>query len=326
MWLEQLVQLVGLDIFAVGLLVVFGAYIIHAITPPPDRGLFSPLREAAKKFHDQLAEQPAKRAAVDAGILLVAALGGTILNLVADRILDSDFVRIARVPVPVIETKNGDIETTWLPEWDPEDGIKLRAFMDVRKILIMRGHTDEDKPKYVVGSSDSNVDQVATGRPKAPKSVGDEAPQIAAGIAGTAGTEKTIVFEDNHCSEFPGLGHAYKDSERQAKEVFQRAYLVTLGMSDQKDRGGKIATMLAREELFVKLFRVSLAVTVIVALVALMKSYRTRAGLFTTIAFVLFSLTWTLAYDAFRPAGILTGGALPSSRQLILLALPLMAV
>lgn len=151
-----LIELIGFDIFLIGLLTILSCYVglsLWTLDKASDcsrafetgwndyksylQGCIDPSVEC-----DGLAP-PARPARISQliGMLLMAALLGMVINLVGDRLLDTDsFVKNIPVPFVLSEKKN---ESTTVSEyklslgyWQPEDAIKVEALKSVKNLPL----------------------------------------------------------------------------------------------------------------------------------------------------------------------------------------------
>jgi hypothetical protein len=266
-----LVELIGFDIIFLGLLTLLTCYIARTLwRVSRSSECLVAFRKGWEQYCDYLegcvqrhkgeegpgkAEQTEKdkadetdastkrpaRATQLIGMLLMASVLGMVINIVGDRLLDSDvFVRT----IPFIwsdvrenkETKKE--ERRWWPcvTWHPEDAIKYDALKAVSNLYNDQKDTFQANHKITKAECD-NWDE---------------------GSEGESGKEAAI----------------YQKGESHAKELFQRAYAWTLSSNNTS-----VQAALRYEYLVIKVLRTLFASSIILLLVAIFGPWRRAAVL-----------------------------------------------
>jgi hypothetical protein len=177
-----LVEFIGFDIIFLGLLTILVCYVLRALwLSPAPFDLFSAAEQGWTDYRNYLqgcfdpaddcepggaARSRTSRTAQLVGMLLMAALLGMVVNVMGDRMLDSDLI-VRNIPVPPVWYDDDDWHTWSLTKynflhparvpsfWMPEDAIKTDALKSVGKLYtsegiknVIKNHlTDEDSAK-----------------------------------------------------------------------------------------------------------------------------------------------------------------------------------
>jgi hypothetical protein len=245
------IELVGYDIIFLGLMTLLTCYVgwelWHAPSASKSLTAFGDGWEKYKSYLQGCLEKPEDcattvnstprppRAAQLIGMLLMASVLGMVINIIGDRMLDSDLI-VRNIPFVWPEyNKNGGIGFEYWPSetWHPEDAIKYDALKSVGNL-----YTNPRKNEFQ-----------AWHKTKDPQDAKCKDPGV------------------SDCREWNTKG--YEEKEDYAKELFQRAYASVLS-SDNKP----IQSVLRYEYLAIKVLRTLFASSIILLLIAVFGPWR----------------------------------------------------
>ncbi len=131
-----LFEQVGFDVVFVGLVMVFTFWLLRGLATNRLSRVFVGMKSGLDEFDEFLSTR--KKASI-AGFVIGAAGVGTVFNVIADEILDSDSVMSAGyVPYVPPADEFFSPDAWWTGRWDEEDLLKVQALKDVIERLDMK--------------------------------------------------------------------------------------------------------------------------------------------------------------------------------------------
>lgn len=148
------IELIGFDIILLGLLTLLACYIGRQLWSNKGATCLYAFRKGwanytkylqgcldspgpADDCSDKTASRTA-RASQMIGVLLMAGLFGMVINIIGDRMLDSDLIRFLPVPPIWVKADAGQLKLSRWPceGWQPEDAIKTDALKAVSSLYL----------------------------------------------------------------------------------------------------------------------------------------------------------------------------------------------